>query len=273
MTKLATPSTKTANDSAFDSFVKMCHLELLDGTSDETSGAVDYLKSRHLSKASVELHKIGYCPRSAYVPDEVSTYGSELRGKDWNLSGFIKGRLVVPVMDEFGKIVGIATRTPSFEKGNTWWNSPKPFYKGNHLFMLNKARTSTFKNNKIYIVEGYMDAFLLYQAGLKNVVGLMGTALTLRKISLVRRYCNDICLCFDVDENDSGQKAKAKSMALLKSFEMDGNISVISDLPVGSDPADFIAKNNLDALLDMELLLSDKDIADIIYNYEKKYVK
>ena len=246
-------------------FITKCHQNLISGAGRDVEIALDYLFKRKLISESLVSHKIGFCDKESDIPDSVRFFGSEEQDEPWDISGYLKGRIIVPVFDEFGETVGLASRYPSFKKGNTWWNLPVPFHKGNHLFLLNLARKTIFKTNKVYLVEGYMDALMLYQEGLHNVVGLMGTALTQRKVGLITRYCNEICLCFDVDENESGQKAKMISIALLKKFDLCDKISVIEGMPVGVDPADYVKKYGLQNFLDLERELSEKEMKRIVY--------
>jgi DNA primase len=181
-------------------FISQCHTILLNGTDEGVAAAVEYLhKERGLTEQSIKEHQIGYCPRYYNLPDEIRFYGAtdEAEKDDENakdFSYFICDRIIVPIYEEFGVVEAFATRKASSEKGNTWWNLSSPFKKGNHLFLLNKVRKNVFLENKIYLVEGYMDALLLYQKGLNKVCSLMGTHLTPRKIGLIARYCNHICL-------------------------------------------------------------------------------
>ena len=124
------------------------------------------------------------------------------------------------------------------------------------------ARQKIFEDNKIYLVEGYIDGILLYQENLRAVCSLMGTALTSRKIGLIARYCNNICLCLDADKNQSGQKAQNKAIFSLKEFGFCESLSVI-DLPIGVDPDVFVTKNGLEAFLANERQLKTKEILNI----------
>lgn len=259
-------------------FVLKCHRTLIDvdkigETQDqEVITARDYLYSRNVLEKSIKSVTIGYCKGDEELPDPVRFFGEELRKEDdkWDLSYYVKGRIIVPVYSEFNSLVGFATRKPTKEPGNTWWNLPAPFRKGGHLFLLNLAKKSIFEKNKVYLVEGYMDATILRQHGLDNVVGIMGTALTSRKIGLIARYCNNVCLCFDTDQNESGQKARDISVAILKKFDFCDSISVINDLPVGIDPDDFVTANGLDAFLKKEVVLKDSEIEKICRKVSKQ---
>jgi DNA primase len=249
--------------SHLNQFIKHCHDNLLHSKDTEVANANDYLAKRNIKPESILLHSIGYCSHKDIIPNEIAFYGKEEKDVGVNGKGysyFIKGRLIVPVYSEFGLIVGFATRTPSFEPGNTWWNLSKPFHKSNHLFMLDKARQHVFKNDKIYLVEGYIDAILLYQEGLKGIVGLMGTNLSPRQVGLISRYCSNICLCLDVDKNNSGQKAQGKAIYSLKKFDFYESLSVVDGLPVGEDPDVFVTQHGLPELLKMERKLSGTEI-------------
>jgi DNA primase len=253
--------------SHLNQFVKKCHENLLHGKDDEVVEARSYLSKRNIKNESLLLHTIGYCNYKEKIPNEIAFYGKEEKDIDINGKGgysyFITGRIIVPVYSEFGLLIGFATRKPSFEPGNTWWNLSKPFCKSHHLFLLDKARKTIFDNNKIYLVEGYIDAIMLYQEGLREVVSIMGTNLSSRQIGLLARYCSNICFCLDVDKNNSGQKAQDKSIYSLKNFDFYESISVIEGLPVGEDPDVFVTKNGLPELVKREHKMTNSEINKI----------
>jgi len=254
--------------SYLNQFVQQCHDNLLNSRTSEVLNAKSYLvKERKITEKSISLHNIGYCDNNWKIPDEIAFYGKtkeEIQGNDSRgMSYFIRGRIVLPIYSEFGLIVGLATRKPSSLPGNTWWNISRPFYKGNHLFLLDKSRKDIFDNNKIYLVEGYIDAIILNQEGLKGVVALMGINLSPRQVGLLARYCSNICLCLDVDKNQSGQKAKNKAIYSLKKFDFHESISAVEGLPVGEDPDVFTLKNGLSELLKLEKIMTVSEINKI----------
>jgi len=240
-------------------FCLQCHNILVNESTEEVIGARQYLYERKLNNKTFAVHNIGYCPENLEIPKDVATYGSR-KDSDYEIdySRYIRGKIIVPIYEEFGGVIGFATRKPTFEEGNTWWNIP--FSKGSNLFLLHKSKKFVFEQNKIYVVEGYIDALTLYQNGLTNVVCVMGTALTLRHIALISRYCNNVCLCFDVDENNSGQKATCISVALLRKYDFCETLSIIQDLPVGEDPSSYVVQFGLDSFLSKERDLTDKQI-------------
>ena len=161
----------------------------------------------------------------------------------------MRRKIIVPVYSEFGGTVGVAVRSPDPSlKG--WWNSR--FEKQSNLFGFNDARRSMFLQDKAYLFEGYMDVIVVNQDGLLNACGLMGTALGYRRIGLLKRYCNKVCLCFDSDANQAGQMAQDRSVYELSRFEFD-SISKI-DLPIGVDPDEFVVQNGLDEFLALEVV-------------------
>ena len=112
-----------------------------------------------------------------------------------------------------------------------------------------------------------MDAITLYQHGIKNVCALMGTRLSLRQIGLIARYCNNICMCLDSDNNQAGQKATKKNIENILSLEklrFCDKISIIDGIPLGTDPDEFICKNGKDAFLSLEKEITQEDIEEII---------
>jgi len=237
--------------SELDDFILSCHLILKDVQSKEIQTAKEYLYKRKLNLDSIKLHNIGYCPYQNVIPDAIKAYGKTDNPNNIDYSGFIQGRIIVPVYSEFGEAVGFATRKPSFKPGNTWWNLPLPFKKSYHMYLLNKTRKNIFTKNKIYLVEGYMDALILCQYGLNQVCSIMGTLLSPRRIGLMIRYCDSVCICMDADKNKAGQNAQKEAIKVLKRFEQFKNISII-DLPVGIDPDEYVINNGIDKLLSLE---------------------
>jgi DNA primase len=251
-------------------FILECHNNLVKKVDREETIALEYLTKRNLLESSIVTHKIGYCSSSIVLPDSIAYFGQDVseENKKWNMSSFIRGRIIVPIFSEFNKPVGFATRVPSTLPGNTWWNVP--FKKSNHIFLLNKTRKEVFNQNKIYLVEGYMDALILYQNGMKNVGCIMGTALTSRKIGLIARYCNNICLCFDTDKNKAGQNAQKIAIVTLKRFDFCDKLSVIDNLPIGEDPDVFVTKYGMEAFLFNERVLKSTDIKKIFKEIASK---
>jgi len=192
-------------------------------------------------------------------------YDALLNNNEKKINKNLLGKIVIPIKSEFGDFLSFAARSPvAEEKG--WWN--QPFEKNNNLFLLNESKEEVICNGKIYIVEGYFDAIILYQYGVKNVCALMGLSLGHRRVGLLARYCNQICLCFDTDEvNKAGQIARARSIYELYQYGWT-NISTIS-LPTAIDPDEYVIKHGKTNFLSLEKNLTSKDNIKIYSKYKK----
>jgi DNA primase len=174
-----------------------------------------------------------------------------------------KNRLMFPIFDYNNKVIGFGGRALGQNYLAKYINSPETefFKKGFNLYNLNNAKTENKQSSIVFVVEGYMDAISLYQAGFKNVVATLGTAMTESHLNLVWRYFNDPVVCFDGDR--SGQNAAQKiSEKLIAYMRPNYSLSFLI-LPNGFDPDSFIRKNgrnNFEILLDQKI-----DIGNFIF--------
>jgi DNA primase catalytic core len=224
--------------------------------------AMTYLTSeRFLTSATIANAKIGFFPPKAnYVQQD--GFPPELER--------LRGRIVVPVFSEFGKLVGFAGRMPNPSvKG--WWNTR--FVKSSHLYGFNEARKAVFQNNKAYLFEGYFDGIVLKQSGLGNSVVAMGTNLGLRRIGLLARYCDKICICFDTDQNDAGLLGMFRTLADMYAIGIGMQPSTWElttiQLPVKVDPDEYVIQNGLDAFLNLEKPIGE----DLLKKAEQAYMQ
>ena len=229
-------------------FIDQCAARL-QSDSPEAVRARTYLEQRGLRPGTIIELGLGYCDRSQVTPD------NEPNGN------LFYERFVVPIRSEFGEAVAVGARSPSKAESG-WWNSSTEtgFYKSEHLFLLDKARRSIFEANKAYLYEGYMDGIVVRQEGLPNVVAAMGTTLGLRQIGLLRRYCEEVCVCFDADQNEAGQVAEAKSVLQLAKAGY-RKLNRIR-LPIGVDPDEYVRQNQVSGLLALEQPLSNTSLED-----------
>ena len=216
----------------------------------ECKEALAYLtQCRGLSESTIKKFGLGYCRSDQEQPDNPEFNPEPPKEKQ------VIQKIIVPVLSEFGEFSGVAARSYKPDvKG--WWNNR--FEKKTNLFGFNVARQQMFAHDKVYLFEGYMDVIVLSQDGLLNSCGLMSTVLGYRRIGLLKRYCNRVCLCFDSDANHAGQMAQVKSIYELSRFRFDA-ISKI-DLPIGVDPDEFVVQNGLDEFLNLEVTLTKSEI-------------
>lgn len=211
--------------------------------------AVEYLKNRKVKDNFRKLFGIGYA-NADYTDlykyllykgyEEKLLLKSGLILPKKNGKGYIdrfRNRIMFPIFDVHNHIIGFGGRVldDSLPK---YMNSPETslFNKSKNLYGLNYARTS--KENQILIVEGYMDAISLYQAGFKNVVASLGTAFTYQHATLLKRYTNEVVLIYDSDT--AGTNAALRAIPILASAGL--KIKVFQ-VPGEKDPDDFIKQN------------------------------
>ncbi|MCX7883878.1 MAG: DNA primase [Caloramator sp.] len=211
----------------------------------KSSKAIEYLKGRNVDSSTIFKFGIGYSL------DSYTSLYNELKNKGFSdeillKAGLIKkglkgcydrfrNRIMFPVIDIKGRIIGFGGRVLDDSKPK-YLNSPETpvFKKGTNLYGLNiVAKQPSIKN--IIIVEGYMDCITLHQYKIDNAVASLGTSLTAEQAKLLRRYAQDIFICYDADT--AGQAATLRGLQILESANC--NVKII-EIPKGKDPDEFI---------------------------------
>lgn len=148
-------------------------------------------------------------------------------------------RVMFPIFDGRGQVVAFGARTLDKENTAKYINSPEtPAYtKGQYLYGLNWAKEAISRQDRVIVVEGYMDFITPFAAGVENIVASLGTALTLDQIRLIRRYTKNIVMLYDADP--AGQAAMMRSLDLLIEEGMSVKIASLSE---GDDPDSYIRK-------------------------------
>lgn len=157
-----------------------------------------------------------------------------------NNRDFFHSRIIFPIRNMSGKIIGMGARTLSSDKKiPKYINSPESdiYNKRKTLFGLYFAKTAIRKQDSCFIVEGYTDVISLHQNGIENVVASSGTSLTKEQILLISRFSENITVLFDGD--NAGIKAALRGLDLI--LEQDMNVKLLL-LPEGEDPDSFIKK-------------------------------
>lgn len=173
-----------------------------------------------------------------------------------------RGRLMFPIQDARGAMVGFGARTmkeKGEEDGPKFVNSPETalFSKGRALYGLHLAKEEWERTGTAYIAEGYLDVVVPYQAGVRGMVATLGTALTPDHLKVLRRFVDKVVLVFDSDE--AGKKAAERGLDLLLSENMD---LFVAELPAGMDPDDVVMKHGADAL--RGILAKPREIFDFL---------
>ncbi len=217
--------------------------------SKEGEKALSYLHSRALSDNTIRRFGLGYSPNSRFA------LTNHLKAKGFSDSELIAANLVFkarsgngvvdrffdramfPIIDLRSNVIGFGGRIMSDQKPKYLNTSDTlVFNKSQNLFSLNNAKNSGTR--RLILCEGYMDVIAVNQAGFTDAVATLGTALTNEQAMLMKRYCDEVVICYDADE--AGQKATARAISILRNTGL--NVRVLT-IPDGKDPDEFIRKN------------------------------
>ena len=152
-----------------------------------------------------------------------------------------RNRIIFPISDVKGMVLGFGARVMD-DSLPKYINSPEtPVYiKGNHLYGLDHAKETVKQQDRVVVVEGYLDCIMPYQAGMRNIVASLGTALTPHQARLLKRYTHNVCLVYDGDM--AGQMASIRSLDI---FIDEGINLTVAVLPEGLDPDGFVRKHGI----------------------------
>ena len=219
-----------------------------------TGGEVglNYLHRRMLTDVTIRHFGLGYAPDSwTALSDYLTNQGfqsdeliaanlSVQRRSGRGIIDRFRGRVMFPIIDLRGNVIAFGGRIMTDEKPKYLNSSDTPvFKKSENLFSLNNAKNSG--SRVLMLCEGYMDVIAVSQAGFQNAVASLGTALTSEQAGLMKRYADEIIICYDADE--AGQKATTRAIPLLRSAGL--NVRVLS-IPNGKDPDEFIRSKGAD---------------------------
>ncbi len=174
-----------------------------------------------------------------FTEDEMLKGG--LAGIRKDKSGYFdkfRNRVIFPIIDTRARVIGFGGRVLDHNLPK-YLNSPdtKVFNKGYHLYGLNLLAGNSDRK-KVLLVEGYMDVISLYAGGVNIAVASLGTALTSNQGKLLKRYGEEVYICYDRDR--AGIKATLRAIDVLRELEVDPKVVL---LPEGMDPDDFIREN------------------------------
>lgn len=184
---------------------------------------------------------------------------------DNSVTDRFRGRIMFPIRNHLGKTIAFGGRTIN-DDGPKYLNSSESdlFQKGRLLYNFDLAKRHIRKKDEVILYEGYMDVISSYQAGIKNVVATLGTALSEVQAKLLKRYVNTVIICFDSD--DAGIEATYKAAILLQQSGCNVKIANVDD---GMDPDEFIMKNGSELFNEKVIKVSETFIGFLI-RYKKK---
>jgi DNA primase len=218
----------------------------------EASGQIarDYLGRRGVPDEAVKLFRLGFAPdlwddtvnwakSKGHELALVEQAGLILRKQDGDsYYDRFRGRLMFPICDEQGRVIGFSGRVLSGdEKTAKYVNSPETpiFTKSKVFFGLDKSKRAVLEAGYAIVCEGQLDLIACFMAGVQNVVAPQGTAFTADHARILRRYVEEVVLCFDSDE--AGQNATVRSLDNLLASGLAVRVAVV---PAPHDPDSFI---------------------------------
>jgi DNA primase len=225
--------------------------------SEEAERAREYLLGRGLEEEILREFRVGYAPsawdrvlsasrQGGFSEQELYATGLAQRSKE-NGRPYdrFRSRIMFPLADVRGRVLGFGARAMREEQKPKYLNTSDNdvYHKGMHLYGADLARPHAARAGQAILCEGYTDVIALHQAGLRNTVGLMGTALTADQVGELARMAQTVLLALDADS--AGQEAMLKSAGLAAKRKLE--LRVVA-LPAGTDPADLVQREGAEAI-------------------------
>ena len=244
------------------------HQQLMRGNS--ADAAREYMKKRGLSAEVAKSWKIGFAPDSwdgllsamqagGYSEMELKESGLFSHGEDsGKMYDRFRGRVMFPICNDTGEVIAFSGRVLFAEQSPAKYvNSPETplFTKGNVLFGLNKSKRALIAAKQAIVCEGQVDLITAFEAGVQNVIAPQGTAFTDRQARILKRYVDEVVLCFDADA--AGEKAAERSLPHLLA---EGLLVRVMTLPQGEDPDSLIRTQGAEVF--RERVAAAKDFFD-----------
>lgn len=225
--------------------------ETLWGTEDGRTVGLNYFHERGYSDDIIRKFELGYSPEAwtglygqakaeGYKDEFLEATGLIIRKDDGAVYDRFRGRVMFPIHNLTGRILGFGGRTLKTDKKTPKYvNSPESevYHKSDILYGLYFAKKPILDADNCYLVEGYADVLSMHQAGVENVVSSSGTSLTGGQIRLISRYTKNVTILYDGDE--AGIKASLRGTDMM--LEEGLNVKVLL-FPDGNDPDSYVQK-------------------------------
>ena len=257
----ATPEEKAAQserDRVFhvNEFAQKYFQNLLFNDEQGRSTGLSYFEERCLREDTIRKWGLGYCKDSwddfctaakaeGFSEEDMVAAGVAIKNENTGkVYDRFRGRVTFPIYNVGGRVLGFSARILTSDKTKAKYvNSPESiiYTKGKVLFGLHLAKDAIVKEDLCYLVEGNMDAVMMYQNGVKNVVATSGTALTEQQTSMIKRYTRNVTVLYDGDS--AGIKATFKAVNIF--LEHGLNVRTVL-FPDGEDPDSFARKHTMD---------------------------
>jgi DNA primase len=223
----------------------------------EAAGARQYLEGRGFGEEILRDFRIGYSPsawdkllvaaqRDGFSQEELAAAGLAQRGKGGGVYDRFRGRIMFPLSDYRGRVLGFGARSLTEGQRPKYLNTSENelYHKGRQLFGIDRAASTAAKRGRIIAVEGYTDVLALHQAGITESVAIMGTALTQQQLTtLAQRVGKDGTVYLALDADRAGQDAMRRGARGARDLDLE--LRVV-DMPEGLDPAELMGSEGPD---------------------------
>lgn len=237
------------------------HEAIINPQTNDARAALEYARQkRGFTDETIRRFGIGYAPPGwhnmlehlkeiGYGEEQILEAGIATRNDKGNVYDRFRNRLMIPIRDERGRVIGFGARALDPNDNPKYLNSPQTplFDKSRTLFALDAAKSAIRDAETAVIVEGYVDAITAHQAGFTNVVAQMGTAMTDTQLKTLARSARKIILALDADA--AGQSATLRSLEVARgalTADYTGRLSVdmrVLTVPGAKDPDDLIRES------------------------------
>ncbi len=223
--------------------------------SERGAAARSYLNGRGLSEKTWQHFRLGYAPQGwqslytylieqkhfpAALVEEAGLIVPRSNGQGYY--DRFRDRLMIPIADSKGQLIAFGGRALGDEQPK-YLNSPESelFQKGQTLYALDLARESISRSDAAIVVEGYIDAIALHQAGLTHVVATLGTALRADQVKQLLRYTDSKRIVLNFDADSAGEAAAERAIAELRVLVVKSGVQLrVLTLPEGKDPDEYL---------------------------------
>jgi DNA primase len=218
--------------------------------SDEARRAREYLGERGLDEETLREFGVGYAPsawdkvlmrgrRAGFSVEELRAVGLVQRGKSGGEYDRFRSRIMFPIRDRRGRTLGFGGRAMRSDQGAKYVNTAETdfFHKSHMLYGIDLAKQAIAKAGRAVVVEGYTDVLALHQAGVREAVGVMGTAITAEQVAALSGMVEEVVLALDADS--AGQEAMLRAQRVAAGRRMRLRVAA---MPSGEDPAEMTAE-------------------------------
>lgn len=217
-----------------------------------------YFRSRGLEDATIRKYGLGWAPKSGnalatealskgYKEEFLTTTGVCIKRHDGSLCDKFYDRVIFPIHSVSGRVIGFGGRTlrSDYKTANIgkYVNSPQSevYDKSSTLYGIYFAKSEIVRQNKCYLVEGYLDVLSMHQLGITNVVASSGTSLTIPQIRLIKKFTDNVTVMYDGDS--AGIHAALRGIDLILKEGLNVRVVLIPD---GDDPDSYSRKHSLE---------------------------